>query len=68
MKPTTARELRNQFPIVAAWLDKGETVLLTRRGRPMGRINLPARFGRQPPAQFIKPLAAFSAPIEIVFR
>ena len=38
MKTATARELRNQFASIATWLEQGETVLLTRRGRPLGRI------------------------------
>ena len=38
MKTATVRELRNQFASIAAWLEEGETVLLTRRGRRVGRI------------------------------
>ncbi len=38
MKTATARELRNQFAVIAGWLEKGETVLLTRRGETLGRI------------------------------
>lgn len=38
MKTATVRELRNQFASIAAWLEAGETVLLTRRGRTVGRI------------------------------
>ena len=38
MKTATARELRNQFASIARWLEQGETVVLTRRGRPLGRI------------------------------
>jgi len=38
MKSATARQLRNDFPTVVAWLEAGEEVLLTRHGRAVGRI------------------------------
>ncbi len=38
MKTATARELRYDFATIAAWLDQGETVILTRRGKRVGRI------------------------------
>jgi antitoxin (DNA-binding transcriptional repressor) of toxin-antitoxin stability system len=38
MKTATVRELRNRFASISAWLEQGETVLLTRRGKPLGRI------------------------------
>jgi len=38
MKTATARDLRNQFATIASWLEKGETVVLTRRGKTLGRI------------------------------
>lgn len=38
MKTATVRELRNQFADIAAWLEAGEDVLLTRKGKTVGRI------------------------------
>lgn len=38
MKTASARDLRNRFAAISAWLEKGETVVLTRRGVPIGRI------------------------------
>jgi antitoxin (DNA-binding transcriptional repressor) of toxin-antitoxin stability system len=38
MHTVTVRELRNNFPQIAAWLEAGETLMLTRRGKVLGRI------------------------------
>jgi len=38
MKTATVRDLRLTFPKVEAWLASGETVTLTKRGRPIARI------------------------------
>lgn len=38
MKTATARDLRNRFAAISEWLERGETVVLTRRGVPIGRI------------------------------
>ena len=38
MKTATIRDLRLTFPKVEAWLASGETVRLTKRGRPIARI------------------------------
>ena len=38
MKTATVRELRNEFPKLAASLGKGEEILLTRRSNPIAKI------------------------------
>jgi antitoxin (DNA-binding transcriptional repressor) of toxin-antitoxin stability system len=38
MKTASIRDLRLTFPKVDAWLASGETVTLTKRGRPIARI------------------------------
>jgi antitoxin (DNA-binding transcriptional repressor) of toxin-antitoxin stability system len=38
MHTVTVRELRNNFAQIAAWLEAGETLTLTRRGKVLGRI------------------------------
>lgn len=38
MKTATARDLRNHFAWIAALLARGETIILTRRGKRLGRI------------------------------
>lgn len=41
MKTATVRELRNSFARISRWLESGETVEVTKRGRVFARI-LPA--------------------------
>lgn len=41
MKTATVRDLRNSFARVSRWLEAGETVEVTKRGRAFARI-LPA--------------------------
>ena len=41
MKTATVRDLRNRFPRVAAWIAEGETVEITKSGKPFARL-LPA--------------------------
>ena len=52
MKTATVRDLRNQFPLVARWIEEGESVEITRSGKPFARLapiaEPPARDG---PAQ-----------------
>jgi prevent-host-death family protein len=38
MKTATVRDLRNRFPRVAAWIDNGEQVEITKSGKPFARL------------------------------
>jgi antitoxin (DNA-binding transcriptional repressor) of toxin-antitoxin stability system len=38
MKTATVADLRNHFPKIAAWLEAGEEVRVTRRGKPLAKI------------------------------
>jgi prevent-host-death family protein len=38
MKTATVRDLRNCFPRVAAWIDEGEPVEITKSGKPFARL------------------------------
>jgi len=38
MKTATVRDLRNQFPRVAAWIENGEEVGITKAGKPFARL------------------------------
>jgi prevent-host-death family protein len=38
MKTATVRDLRNEFARISKWLEKGETVTLTKRGKPFARV------------------------------
>ena len=38
MKTATIRDLRNEFARVSKWLERGETVRITKRGKPFARI------------------------------
>lgn len=38
MKAATVRDLRNNFPRVAAWIAEGESVEITKAGRPFARL------------------------------
>ena len=42
MKTATVRDLRNRFPRVAAWIDEGEPVEITKSGKPFARLVPPA--------------------------
>jgi antitoxin (DNA-binding transcriptional repressor) of toxin-antitoxin stability system len=52
MKTATVRDLRNHFPRVAAWIEEGESVDITRSGKVIARL-MPAT--RQPPRKFKMP-------------
>jgi antitoxin (DNA-binding transcriptional repressor) of toxin-antitoxin stability system len=41
MKTATVRDLRNHFPRVAAWIEQGESVEITKSGKVIARL-LPA--------------------------
>jgi antitoxin (DNA-binding transcriptional repressor) of toxin-antitoxin stability system len=51
MKTATVRDLRNRFARVSAWLDEGEAVEITRRGKAYARL-VPAR---KTPRKLVKP-------------
>lgn len=38
MKTATIRDLRNSFPTVARWIEEGESVEITRAGKPFARL------------------------------
>jgi prevent-host-death family protein len=38
MKTATVRDLRNHFPRVAAWIEEGEAVEITKSGKPYARL------------------------------
>ncbi len=42
MKTATVRDLRNQFPRVAAWIENGEEVDITKAGKVFARLVPPA--------------------------
>jgi antitoxin (DNA-binding transcriptional repressor) of toxin-antitoxin stability system len=52
MKTATVRDLRNHFPRVAAWIEEGESVDITRSGKVIARL-MPAT--RQTPRKFKMP-------------
>ena len=45
MKTATVRQLRNEFGKISAWLERGETVEVLKRGKAFARIE-PARPGK----------------------
>lgn len=48
MKTTTVAGLRNQFSAVSKWIHDGESVVITKRGRPFATL-APVRKKRKPP-------------------
>jgi prevent-host-death family protein len=52
MKTATVRDLRNRFPRVAAWIDEGEPVEITKSGKPFARL-VPA--APEKPHKLVKP-------------
>jgi prevent-host-death family protein len=52
MKTATVRDLRNHFPRVAAWVEEGESVEITRAGKVIARL-MPAT--RKTPRKFKMP-------------
>ncbi len=38
MKTATVADLRNDFPLVSRWIEAGEKVQITKRGRPFAVI------------------------------
>ncbi|MDR1145571.1 MAG: hypothetical protein LBK71_05480 [Verrucomicrobiales bacterium] len=41
MKTATVRELRTCFPRLEAWLQTGETVIITKRSRAVAELRVP---------------------------
>jgi len=38
MKTATVRDLRNSFGRLSKWLERGETVQITKKGKPFARV------------------------------
>lgn len=45
MKTATVRDLRTKFPLLARWMDNGEPIQITRRGRVIAHLT-PAGSGQ----------------------
>jgi antitoxin (DNA-binding transcriptional repressor) of toxin-antitoxin stability system len=52
MKTATVRDLRTKFPVLARWLEDGQQIDITRRGRVIARLT-PA--GSNPPVPIKRP-------------
>jgi antitoxin (DNA-binding transcriptional repressor) of toxin-antitoxin stability system len=52
MKTATVRDLRTKFPVLARWIDEGEQIEITRRGRVIARLTPP---GNPTPGKLVKP-------------
>jgi len=52
VKTATVRDLRNKFSRVAAWIDEGEPVEITKFGKPFARL-VPAK--PEKPRKLVKP-------------
>jgi antitoxin (DNA-binding transcriptional repressor) of toxin-antitoxin stability system len=48
MKTATVRDLRNHFPQVAAWIEQGESVEITKSGKAFARLTpaTPKKLGK----------------------
>jgi antitoxin (DNA-binding transcriptional repressor) of toxin-antitoxin stability system len=51
MKTVTVRDLRYSFPRVESWLNSGEQIEITKRGRPIARLVPASRV----PKRLVKP-------------
>ena len=56
MKTATVRDLRNRFPRVAAWIEQGEPVEITKGGKVFARLvpaqpEKPRRFREMGPSE-----------------
>ena len=49
MKTATAADLRNSFATVSKWIHEGESVLITKRGRPFATLSPSRRRKALPP-------------------
>lgn len=52
MKTATVRDLRTQFPRLAAWIAEGESVEITKAGKPFAHL-VPTTPGKAP--KLVKP-------------
>lgn len=50
MRTATIRDLRNHFAKISAWLDQGEEVLITKRGKSFATIR-PVKHGKSQPVR-----------------
>ena len=41
MRTATVRDLRTKFPVLARWIENGEQIEITRRGRVVARLTPP---------------------------
>jgi antitoxin (DNA-binding transcriptional repressor) of toxin-antitoxin stability system len=48
MKTANVADLRNNFAVIAAWIDDGETVAITKRGKSFAKL-VPATEGEDRP-------------------
>ena len=46
MRTATVRDLRTKFPVLARWMDSGEPIEITRRGRVIAHLT-PAACGKR---------------------
>lgn len=49
MKTATAADLRNHFSTVSKWIHEGESVVITKRGRPFATLTPARRRNALPP-------------------
>jgi prevent-host-death family protein len=68
MKTATVRDLRNRFARTSKWLEQGETVEITKRGRPVADLVPSVGKGRKTllgctPSPYALP-ADIDAPVE----
>ena len=52
MKTATVRDLRNRFACLAAWIEEGEPVEITRGGKPFARLS---PVPKENPQRLVKP-------------
>ena len=52
MKTATVRDLRTKFPVLARWMEEGEAIEITRRGRVIAHL-MPAAAAK--PGKLVKP-------------
>ena len=59
MKSATVADLRNQFATVSKWIHDGETVVITKRGRPFATLAPVRKRGSFPPLDRLARLRRF---------
>lgn len=58
MKSASIRDLRYRFPEIERLLGAGETIEITRRGRPVGRLSPPPKRAKAKPPDIMARLQA----------